>query len=135
MKRYLAVPVYVLMVFLSGVLVGAVGYRLYNAKSVTATAAPKLKPEEIRRHIVEDMRTRLRLSDVQVTELQAALDATRQSFAEYDQRSKAQRKAIIEEQHNKVRAFLRPDQRQDYENYLAERARRRAEARANSTKK
>jgi uncharacterized membrane protein len=130
MKRYLAVPLYVLLVFLSGALVGAVGYRLYNAKSVTVAAAPKVKPEEIRRHIVDEMHSRLKLTDNQVGQLQAALDATRQSFVEYDQRAKVQRKAIIEKQHNEIRAFLNPDQRAEYEKFLAERAKRRAEARA-----
>ena len=75
MKRSLAVPLYVLMVFLSGTLVGAVGYRLYSAKTVTATVAPKPKPEEWRKHVVDDMRTRLKLSDEQVGKLQAAFDA------------------------------------------------------------
>jgi|ERR1041385_525646 uncharacterized membrane protein len=129
MKRYLAVPLYVLLVFLSGALVGAVGYRLYSAKSVTATA-PKLKPDDVRRHIVDEMQSRLKLTSDQVGKLQVALDATRQSFAEYDQRAKVQRKAIIEKQHDEIRAFLNPDQRAEYEKFLAERAKRRAEARA-----
>ena len=133
MKRYLAVPLYVLMVFASGVLAGAVGYRLYSAKSVTAErVAPKAKPspEEWRRHMVQEMQKRLSLSDDQVGKLQAAFDATRQSFNEYDQRAKEQRKAIIAEQHNTIRAFLNPDQKAEYEKFLAERQKRRAEARA-----
>jgi len=134
MKRYLAVPLYVLMVFLSGVLAGAVGYRLYNAKSVNATdpvaRKPRPSPEEWRRHMVEEMHKRLKLTDDQVTKLQAAFDGTRQSFDEYDQRAKAERKAIIEQQHDEIRAFLHPEQKAEYEKFLAERQKRRAEARA-----
>jgi uncharacterized membrane protein len=125
MKRSLAVPLYVLLVFLSGIMVGAVGTRLYNAKSVTATVQPKMKPEEWRRHVVEDMRTRLKLSDEQVGKLQAAFDATRQRFAEYDQRSKAERKSIIGDQHETIRAFLNDTQRAEYDKYLLERQQRR----------
>jgi uncharacterized membrane protein len=128
MKRSLAVPLYVLMVFLSGTLVGAVGYRLYSAKAVSATVAPKPKPEEWRKRVVEDMRTRMKLSDDQVGKLQAAFDATRQHFAAYDQRSKAERKAIIEEQHQTIRSFLSDEQRIEYDKFLQERQQRRAEA-------
>jgi uncharacterized membrane protein len=130
MKRRFAVPLYVLLVFLSGVLAGALGYSLYSAKTVTATVQPKPKPEEWRRRMVDEMRTRLKLTDDQVLKLQAAFDGTRQSFAEHDQRTKAERKAIIEEQHETIRAFLNPDQRNEYELFLAERAKRRAQARA-----
>jgi anion-transporting ArsA/GET3 family ATPase len=134
MKRYLAVPLYVLMVFASGVLVGAVGHRLYSAKSVNAVdpVAPKPKPtpEEWRRHMVDEMQKRLKLTEDQVAKLQTAFDNTRQSFNEYDQRAKAQRKAIIEEQHNEIRTFLNPDQKAEYEKFLAERQKRRADARA-----
>jgi uncharacterized membrane protein len=129
MKRSFAIPLYVLMVFLSGALVGAVGYRLYSAKTVSATVAPKPKPEEWRKHVVEDMRTRLKLTDEQVSKLQAAFDATKQSFAEYDQRSKAERKSIIEAQHQTIRSFLSDEQRAGYDRFLQERQqKRRAEA-------
>ena len=129
MKRSLAIPLYVLMVFLSGALVGAVGYRLYSAKTVSATVAAKPKPEEWRKHVVEDMRTRLKLSDEQVSKLQAAFDETKQNFVAYDQRSKAERKSIIEGQHQTIRAFLNDEQRAEYDKLLQERqAKRRAEA-------
>lgn len=129
MKRSLAVPLYVLMVFLSGILAGAVGYRLYSAKAVSATVAPKPKPEEWRKHVVEDMRARLKLSDEQVSKLQAAFDATKEHFAAYDQRSKAERKSIIEEQHQTIRSFLSDEQRAEYDKFLQERQqKRRAEA-------
>jgi len=128
MKRYIAVPLYVLTVFLSGTMVGAVGYRLYNAKSVAATVAPRPKPEEWRRHMVDEMHKRLNLTDDQVVKLQTAFDSTRQRFTAYDQRIKAERKAIIEDQHDQIRAFLNESQRAEYDKFLAERAKRRAEA-------
>jgi hypothetical protein len=125
MKRSLTVPLYVLLVFLSGVMVGAVGHRLYNARSVNATAQPKMKPEDWRRHVVEDMRTRLKLDDEQVQKLQAAFDATRLKFSDYDQRAKAERKSIIESQHQTIRSFLNDQQRAEYDKYLLERQQKR----------
>jgi hypothetical protein len=125
MKRSFAVPVYVLLVFLSGVMVGAVGYRLYATRTVTATVQPKMKPEEWRRHVVEDMRTRLKLNDDQVNKLQAAFDSTRQRFVASDQQNKAERKAIIEEQHQTIRSFLTDEQRAAYDRFLAERQEKR----------
>ena len=132
MKRSLTVPLYVLLVFLSGTMVGAVAYRLYNARSVNAVQPPKMKPDEWRRHVVEDMRTRLHLNDEQVGKLEAAFDTTKQKFAEYDQRSKAERKSIIEEQHQTIRNFLTVDQRAEYDKFLLERQQKR---RAESQKK
>ncbi len=73
MKRSL-VPLYVLLVFLSGIMVGVVSYRLYSAKSVTATPPnpqPKVKPEEWRKHVVEEMRTRLALDSVEIVRARA----------------------------------------------------------------
>jgi len=127
MKRSL-VPLYVLLVFLSGIMVGVVSYRLYSAKSVTATQPnpqPKMKPEEWRKHVVDEMRGRLKLNDEQIGKLHSAFDTTRQRFAEYDQRSKTERKSIIEDQHQTIRSFLNDDQRAEYEKYLLERQQKR----------
>jgi uncharacterized membrane protein len=128
MKRSLVIPLYVLLVFLSGAMVGVVSYRLYSAKTVIATQSntqPKIKPEEWRKHVVEDMRTRLKLSDEQVGKLQGAFDSTRQRFAAYDQRNKAERKSIIEDQHQTIRSFLDDQQRAEYDKYLLERQQKR----------
>jgi hypothetical protein len=134
MRRSLAVPLYVAMVFLSGVLVGSVGYRLYNAKTVAAvqTQAQKPKPEEWRRHYVEEMHRRLNLTDDQVVKLQGILDSTKQRFNEYDQHVKAERKSIIEQQHTEIRALLTDDrQHAEYEKFLQERQKHRQESQKN----
>lgn len=125
MRRSLAVPLYVAMVFLSGTLVGSVGYRLYSAKSVAA----KPKPEEWRRRYVDEMRRRLNLTEDQVVKLQGILDTTKQRFTEYDQHVKAERKSIMEQQHQEIRALL-TDERQhsEYEKFLQERQKRRVDA-------
>jgi hypothetical protein len=106
-------------------MVGAVGYRLYNAGSVNATVQPKMKPEEWRKHVVEEMRARLNLDAEQVSKLQSAFDTTHQRFTAYDERSKAERKAIVEDQHQTIRAFLNDTQRAEYDKYLLERQQKR----------
>jgi len=135
MRRSLAVPLYVAMVFLSGILVGSVGYRLYNAKTVAAVQNSKPKPEEWRRRYVEEMRRRLNLTDDQVAKLQGILDSTKQRFNEYDQHVKAERRSIIEQQHQEIRALL-TDERQhaEYETFLQERQKHRMEEQKNRPK-
>lgn len=123
MRRSLAVPLYVLLVFLSGVLVGSVGYRLYNAKvSAASISAPhKLTPEEWRRRRIEEMRTRLKLTDDQVTKIQGVYDEVKQLVSSFDQRSKAELKAIHEKQTLMVRALLTETQQVEYDKLRQER--------------
>ena len=129
MRRSLAVPLYVAMVFLSGILVGSVGYRLYSAKTVAAVQNPKPKPEEWRRHYVEEMHKRLSLSEDQVVKLQGILDSTKQRFTEYDQHVKNERKSIIEQQHQEIRALLTAErQHAEYEKFLQERQKHHMES-------
>jgi septal ring factor EnvC (AmiA/AmiB activator) len=113
MRRYLTVPLYVLMVFLSGVLVGSVGHRLLVAKPVNA--GPRPKPEDFRRNYIERMRTRLHLSDDQLAQLKDALQKTDQRMADFDQRFKAERKALWDEHVQRINAFLDDQQRAEYQ--------------------
>jgi hypothetical protein len=127
----------VLLVFLSGVGIGVVGYRLYIEKASVVALAPSRKgqpaPEEVRKRIVAHMRDAVKLDDNQVAQLQAVMDETRDSFLRVKQHFDAQvdpihreaaaeRDKIHDAQAAKVRAFLRPDQIPLYEKYLADRA-------------
>ena len=125
MKRSLSVPLYVLLVFLSGVLVGTVGYRLIAAGPVVSAPAPKPNKEEFRKKYIEEMRTRLHMSDDQIAKLKESLNTTDQRFAEFDERMKAERKTIFEEHVQRIRAFLDEQQRTEYEKLRQEREERR----------
>jgi hypothetical protein len=123
MRRSLLVPLYVLMVFLSGALVGGMGYRLYTAKVI---AAPNLQPhhltpEEWRKKRIEEMRNRLKLSDEQVSKVQAVYDETKQQMAAYNQRSKAELKSIHDQQTQKIHSILNQDQQVEYDKLRQER--------------
>jgi hypothetical protein len=115
-----------LLVFLSGVLVGGFAYRLYN---VSVVAGPnngrKPDPEEARRHIVADMRDRLKLDAHQVDQLQQIFDQTRDQFHQMHDRMNAEGQAIHTRHAEQVKTILRADQLPLYDQWRAERERDR----------
>src|SRR5579863_10061659 len=77
-KAKLTAALYVLVVFSSGAIFGAVAHRLYMVKTVLGTdVIPQQRRNplpEWRKHFVDDMRTKVRIDDQQVTALQQLLD-------------------------------------------------------------
>ncbi len=133
MKRStLSTAFYILLVFLSGAVVGAFAHRLYMVNTVVSA-----KPDEVRHHILDEMRTRLSLSEEQVKQLNAIMDSTKARYHEvkerWDKQSKQaaqpELKAITEDQAGKIRAILSEPQRIEYEKYRAERQKRREQQR------
>ena len=124
-----------LLVFLSGVLVGGFTYRLYN---VSVAAAPnsgkKLDPEEARKHIVADMRDHLKLDARQVEELQQIFDQTRDQFHQFHDKMSAEGQAIHNGQIEKIKAILSADQLPVYEQWRAERDRERQQRKQSEKK-
>ena len=137
MKRStLTTGLYVLLVFLSGALVGAFAHRLYVVNTVVSA-----KPDEVRHHILDEMRTRLSLTNDQVNQLNGILDSTKARYREVKERwdrqskqaAKPELRAITEGQAEKIKAILSEPQRAEYEKYRAERQKRR-EQQHNSAK-
>jgi hypothetical protein len=122
-KSRLSVGVYLLLVFLSGALVGAFAHRLYMARSVVA--APR--PEEWRRRYVEDLRVRVKLDAQQIAQVQRILDETRQKYHQLKEQEKPLAQAIHDEQTAQIRSILRDDQKPAYDQFREERQRRRLE--------
>jgi|ERR1017187_1654961 hypothetical protein len=124
-----------LLVFLSGVLVGGFTYRFYN---VSVAAAPnsgkKLDPEEARKHIVADMRDRLKLDARQVEQLQQIFDQTRDQFHQFHDKMNAEGQAIHNGQIEKIKAILSADQLPVYDQWRAERDRERQQRRQSEKK-
>jgi len=120
----LSVVIYLALVFLSGVVVGVLGYRFYAVQSVTARSRPP-SPEDMRRQYVEDLRTRLKLRPEQLGQLQAILEATGKRFREVREKWGPELKAIQEGQTESIRAMLDETQRAEYEKMRQERDRRR----------
>jgi hypothetical protein len=111
---------YLCLVFLSGILVGGFGMRLYNARDVSAKTNP-CSPEDMRRRYMDDMRTRLKLSDEQLAQFTAILESTRERFHDLREKYRPEVKIIQEEQVAKIRAILNESQRAEYEKLREER--------------
>jgi len=119
-RRSLTTGLYLVLLFLSGVAVGAFGLRLYTLKTVSAR-----NPDEFRRGYVAKLRDALKLTDDQVKLLGPILDETRQQHRELMEKHGPELKAIQEEQVRKIRAILTDAQQPAYTKLLAEREKRR----------
>jgi hypothetical protein len=130
-KSKLSTGLYLLLVFLSGALMGGFSYRLYSVSSVKAiTASPsKLSPEEFRKRYIEDMRTRVGLDQEQVKHLNQILDETRAQFDEMRGRMKSEGQAIENQRVEKISAMLRDSQKPAFVAFRAEREKLRRQAR------
>jgi hypothetical protein len=138
MKRAgLSAGLYLLLVFLSGVAVGGFALRLYMMNTVLAGQSPN-KPDDVRRDLLKEMRTRLSLSEQQLSQLTAILDTTRARYHEVKARWDAQAKeaarpelkAIQAEQVQQVKSILTEPQRVEYEKLRAEREKRHQQNKA-----
>jgi len=109
MKRWnLPIALYLFLVFVSGAVVGALGYRTY--KPPTASSNSPLSPENARRQYIQEMQTRANLTDDQLQRVNAILDETRSRFHEARDKHNQVVKEIGDQQRAKVRAILTADQ-------------------------
>jgi hypothetical protein len=136
-KAGLSAGLYLLLVFLSGAVVGAFSHRLYTMNSVFAGVSPT-KPDEYRRQYVKEIRSKLSLTDQQVSQLTAILDNTRARYhdvkARWDHQAKdaarPELKAIQAEQVQQIKGILSDTQKPEYEKFLAEREKRHQQNKA-----
>jgi hypothetical protein len=128
-KYKLSAVLSLLVVFLSGSVLGAVAYRLYAVNAVQGVAVDrkqaKMSPEEFRKHYVEEFRTKVKMDDQQVATLQQILDQTRTEFHKMRDKMNAEGEAIQNSQVEKINAILRDDQRPLYAELRAEREKQR----------
>jgi hypothetical protein len=129
-KSRLSAFLSVLLVFLSGAVLGAFVYRLYATGSVVssnqpAAVAPRTRPnpEEWRRNYIANLSKAAKLDDQQVAKLNGILDETRDEVKKLDDRFRPERDAIQNHQVASISGMLRPDQRPLYEAWRAERDR------------
>jgi len=129
MKRWnFPIALYLFLVFISGAVVGALGYRMYSPPS--ARSEHHVSPEEWRKQYLDELTTRVGLTPDQVTKVNAILDETDARFNQlHDQHHQAMEQ-IKEDHRNKLRALMTPEQLVKYEQFRAER-----DARLKATKK
>ena len=124
MRRNSLTILYLAILFLSGVAVGGFGLRLYTLNSVRASGG-RPSPEEFQRRYVAELRTRLSLSDDQVSKLGPILDDTRKQFRELREKHRPELKAIQDEQTQRIRALLNDSQQAEFARFLDEREKQR----------
>jgi DNA anti-recombination protein RmuC len=124
------VAVYVVAIFVSGGVTGYYAHRFYDVSSVSANATRN--PEEFRRQYMEEMKSRLKLTEQQATQLSSILDETRKQFRETRASIEPQLQTtrdsiepqlqkIRDEQQTRVHAILNPQQQTEYDKIRAER--------------
>ena len=123
-----------LLVFVSGSALGALGFRWYSVNAATTEKAREQGPRaprdpvEIRKHIVAEMTDAIKLTPDQVSKLGDILDNTRAKFEEVHHEMNAKGKAIWHDQVDEVNAILTPEQRPLYQQ-LRDKHEREREAR------
>jgi len=122
-RTSLLAVVYVVLIFVSGLLTGIFGYRLYLGGSVRASA-PRA-PDEYRRHYIAEMEDRLKLTPEQVGGLRVALDTTRDEYRAFRDKYKPELQAIQDAQIRRINAILTNEQRAEYDKMRDERAKLR----------
>jgi hypothetical protein len=118
------------LVFLSGLVLGAVAQRLYMVKTVLSSVNPpqpgkRPDPEEIRKHMVQEAKERVKLDDQQVKQLDQIYGETREQVEQARHKANAEMRTIWDAQVARTRAILRSDQIPLYEQLRAEREVRR----------
>jgi hypothetical protein len=127
MKRSnLLIAVYLVLIFASGIVVGAFASRLYWPTPVLSSR-PRLTPEEWRRAYVKELQTKLNLTTDQLTQLNQFLDETGAKVHDEHERHNQAMKGIFEEQVVKIRSMLDDNQRPEYDKLRQEHARLRAQ--------
>jgi hypothetical protein len=124
-KSKISALLQLLVVFGSGILVGVVGHRLYTVSSVTAVRPSRPDPEEVRKRLVQEMRSRVKLDQQQVTDLNRIYDETRQEFDRLHKTWNGESRALWDKQNDRIKAILRPDQVPLYDQLRAEREQER----------
>jgi hypothetical protein len=123
--RYSAV-LYLVLVFASGILVGAVSHRLYVTSTVNATAPRSM--DELRKRYLAEMRANVGVNDQQLGSVNKILDDTKGKFDDLRLKEKPAHDAISKEQVESISALLTPDQKVAYDKWREERARLHAQA-------
>jgi Spy/CpxP family protein refolding chaperone len=118
-RKNLPIAFYLLLVFVSGSVVGALGYRTYNPPTARGSASPS--PSEWRQNYIDESRSRLSLTDDQVAKLTAILDQTDARFREVHENANQLIRQIKEEHMARVRMILTPEQLPKYDQLHAER--------------
>jgi len=116
-----------LLVFVSGALVGVLAHRAYTLnKTATASTGPrKLGPADWRKRNLAEMKTRLKLDDQQAARLDEIFNQVDDDFRQLRTKRIAEDHAVQSALVDKINAILRPDQQLLYQQLRDEREKER----------
>jgi Spy/CpxP family protein refolding chaperone len=106
------------LIFLGGAAVGALGHRYYAATTVIASS------DAARHRYIEEMQNRLKLTPVQVKQLETIMHETKAETRAVRDSYKPQMLKIKQEHIQRVKSILTPEQIPAYEKLVAEREER-----------
>jgi hypothetical protein len=123
-KSRLSAFLSLLLVFVSGAVVGAFAHRLYMVSSVMGTGTnavrpPRPTPEEFRKRQLQEMRDVVKIDDNQAAQVNEILDQTQQKFDQIHKQLNKEGNTLWQDQRARVKAILRPDQVTLYDQMLA----------------
>ena len=127
-RSHLSLSMYAALIFGGGIAVGALSDRLWTSAPVAATTGRSISPEEWRRQYLAEMRERVHITDEQANRLNAILDESRVLYNQVKEKYRPEMKAIHDSQVAKVKLLLEPEQRENYQKVLDERAAKAKEA-------
>jgi hypothetical protein len=115
------------LVFVSGGLVGVLAHRAYivSSASVNPEPARKLSPADWRKHVMGEMRTKLKLDDAQTSQLNGIFDQTDAEIRDLHAKRDSQNLALQNELAANINGMLRPDQIELYKQYREDREKER----------
>jgi hypothetical protein len=125
------IALYMGLVFLCGGVVGAFAHRLYTVSTVSANATTR-NPEEVRKRYLEDLKSRLKLTDDQVAKVNSVMDDTRMRFRATRATIEPEMRKIREDQQREIGELLSPDQQAEWQKISEERERNRKNKRRGS---
>jgi hypothetical protein len=115
------------LVFVSGGLVGVLAHRAYIVRSASVNPEParKLGPADWRKHVLGEMRTKLKLDTTQTTQLNGIFDQMDIEVRDLRTKRDSQNQALQAALTEKINAMLRPDQLELYKQYREDREKER----------
>jgi hypothetical protein len=111
------------LVFVSGALVGVLAHRAYivRAASINPESNRKLSPADWRKHVLGEMRTKLKLDDAQTEQLNDIFDKMDAEVRDLRAKRDSENQALQNDLVAKINGILRPEQLELYKQYRAER--------------
>lgn len=109
---------WVAVVFVIGAALGGVFGYLYGHRNIVSASAPPMSEPQRRAQRVEQLTQELSLTNDQRQQLDATLSQLHQEYKTIHDQSEAQLAAAHQKGRDQIRAFLTPEQRPKFEEFL-----------------